>query len=167
MDTWWNLRSSLVMRKVQNERWGRGCFRRCRIHRPMEARITSAYHLEKTCSTRKVDASLKWSRWNLYYQNIKLGSCWVLSQFYSSSSTSSKIAFLFEPRIIRDVTNKVHSLMPDYHAQLGCMNCRKSRDKPPTNRCMIWSTEVTIASLLLWHHLLRFLWPCRKHPGDV
>ncbi len=41
----------------QNEIWGRGCFRFCRIQIPVEARIPSADHLEKTCNTRKVDAS--------------------------------------------------------------------------------------------------------------
>lgn len=101
------------------------------------------------------------SLYSLEARSISEGSKITGKWHYRSSSTSSKIAFLFEPRIIRDVTV---GFIPWCQ---GCMNCQKSRDKPPTNRCVIWSTEVTIASLLLWHHLLRLLWPCRKHPGDV
>lgn len=27
--------------------------------------------------------------------------------------------------------------------------------------------SITIASFLLWRHLLRFLWPWKKRPGDA
>ena len=99
---------------------------------------------------------------------------WVLSHFYSSSSTSPKIAFLFEPHIT-SLPRPDHSIIRDYNTlrvdgqdpantTWDVLTSRNQGINYLPTSYIIWSTAFLAASFLLWHLRLRFLWPCIKAP---